>query len=414
MRQSFLFTKTKKEIGEEEISLNASLLIRAGYIDKLAAGIYTYLPLGLRVLRKIEDIIRQEMNNIEGQEILMPAVTPKENWQITKRWEGFDALFKFSGYDNKEYALGATHEEIITPLIKKYVFSYKDLPKYVYQIQTKFRNEPRAKSGLLRGREFVMKDLYSFHTNQEDLEKYYEKVKEAYFTIFTRIGINEETYYTFASGGDFSKYSHEFQTLAKNGEDIIHICSNCRLAYNKEIINEITECQGCKTTKDKFKQEKAIEVGNIFNLGTRFSNDFEFKYLDEKNKERDVIMGCYGMGSSRVMGTIAEIFNDSKGIIWPENIAPFKIHLLVLGNEEKLVKNAEAIYNDLISSDMDVLYDDREESAGIKLNDADLIGIPVRLVISNKTLAKNSIEVKKRNADKIEIIKITKIKKYLS
>jgi len=258
-----------------------------------------------------------------------------------------------------------------------------------------------------------MKDLYSFHATEKDLENYYGKVKEAYLKIFEKVGLRENTYYTFASGGVFSKYSHEFQTLAKNGEDIIFICPKCKLAYNKEIINDITECQGCQTAKSKFQQEKAIEVGNIFKLGSRFSNDFKFKYLDEKNKEKDIIMGCYGIGSSRVMGTIVEIFNDTKGIVWPENIAPYKVHMIVLGDNKKLVKKAEAIYNDLIRSNIEVLYDDRQDSAGIKLNDADLLGIPLRLVISDKTINKNSIEVKKRNSDKIELIKIKEIKKYL-
>ncbi len=413
MRQSFLFTKTRKDIDAEEKSLNASLLIRAGFIDKLTAGVYSYLPLGLRVLRKIENIIRQEMNAIGGQEILMPAITPKENWQTTDRWDNFDALFKFKGYDNKEYALGATHEEIVTPLMKKFVFSYKDLPRYVYQIQTKFRNEARAKAGLLRGREFAMKDLYSFHTNEDDLNNYYEAVKDAYFRVFERLGLSNITYYTFASGGAFSKYSHEFQTLAENGEDIIYICPKCKLAYNKEIIKDIDSCQGCKTEKNKFQEAKAIETGNIFKLGTRFSDAFEFKYIDEKGKEQDVIMGSYGIGSSRAMGTIAEVFNDKKGLIWPIEVAPYQIHLLPIGENKELAKKSELLYNDLIKEGFEVLFDDRAESAGIKLNDADLLGLPLRLVLSEKTLAKDSIEIKKRNSETVEFIKTNQLIKYL-
>jgi len=413
MRQSFLFTKTKKEIGEEEKSLNANLLIRAGFIDKLAAGIYTFLPLGLRVLKKIENIIREEMNNIGGQEILMPSLTPKENWETTNRWANFDALFKLKGVDDKEYALGATHEEVVTPLTKKFVFSYKDLPLYVYQIQTKFRNELRAKSGLLRGREFAMKDLYSFHIDENDLNKYYEKAIIAYFKIFDRVGLKEITYLTLASGGAFSKYSHEFQTLAESGEDTIYICPKCKIVYNKEIIDIITKCETCKLTVKDFKEAKAIETGNIFKLGTRFSNDFKLKYVNKEGKENDVIMGCYGLGPSRLMGTIVEIFNDKKGIIWPISIAPYQFHLLIIGQNTELAKNGEKLYNELIKAGFEVLYDDREESAGIKLIDSDLIGLPYRLILSDKTAKEDSIEFKARNSDKTELVKLKKLANYL-
>jgi len=412
MKQSILFTKTKKEIGEEEKSLNASLLIRAGYIDKLAAGIYTFLPLGLRVLKKIENIIREEMDKIGGQEILMPSLTPKENWESTKRWANFDALFKLKGIDGKEYALGATHEEIVTPLTKKFVFSYKDLPLAVYQIQTKFRNELRAKSGLLRGREFSMKDLYSFHPDEKDLNQYYEKVKAAYFKIFERVDLREITYWTFSSGGAFSKYSHEFQTLAKTGEDTIYICPKCKIAYNKEIIEEITKCETCNLKVTDFKEAKAIEVGNIFKLGSRFSADFEFKYIAFDGQEKEVIMGCYGLGPSRLMGTLVEIFNDKKGIIWPLSVAPFQIHLLVLGQETALAQKAEKLYTELVKKGIEILYDDRAESAGIKLNDSDLLGIPYRLILSDKTDKLKSVEIKRRNSEKIELVKIDKVIDY--
>jgi len=413
MKQSFLFTKTKKETGEEEKSLNASLLIRAGFIDKLAAGIYTFLPLGLRVLKKIENIIREEMNAIGGQEILMPSLTPKENWETTKRWDSFDALFRLKGVDDKDYALGATHEEIVTPLAKKFVFSYKDLPMYLYQIQTKFRNELRAKSGLLRGREFSMKDLYSFHTNEQDLNEYYAKAKEAYYKIFARVNLVDKTHITLASGGAFSKYSHEFQTLAESGEDTIHICPKCKIAYNKEIIDVITKCETCNLTVKDFKEAKAIETGNIFKLGARFSHDFKLKYVDKEGKENDVIMGCYGLGPSRLMGTIVEIFNDKKGIIWPISVAPYAIHLLTLGAEKELAKNGDKLYNELVKAGFEVLYDDREESAGIKLIDSDLIGLPYRLILSDKTAKEDSVEFKARNSDKFELIKIKGLVKFL-
>ena len=413
MKQSFLFAKTKREISEDEKSLNAQLLIKAGFIDKLAAGIYTFLPLGLRVLRKIENIIREEMNAIGGQEILMPALTPKEIWETTKRWESFDALFKLKGTDNKEYALGATHEEVITPLLKKFVFSYKDLPQYIYQIQTKFRNEARAKSGLLRGREFSMKDLYSFHADENDLNNYYEKVKIAYFKIFERFGLKDITYLTLSSGGAFSKFSHEFQTLAPSGEDTIYICPQCKIAYNNEIINTITKCEICRLTLKDFKEVKAIETANIFKLGTRFSSSFGFKFTDKVGEEKDVIMGCYGLGPSRIMGTVAEVYNDKKGIIWPQSIAPYQIHLVLLSPQKALAKKAEALYNELIKAGFEVLYDDREESAGIKLNDSDLIGLPWRIIISDKTDKVQSVEIKRRNSEKSELIKLDKLINFL-
>ncbi|MCX6745818.1 MAG: His/Gly/Thr/Pro-type tRNA ligase C-terminal domain-containing protein [Candidatus Parcubacteria bacterium] len=413
MKQSLLFTKTKREVSEEEKSLNAQLLIRGGFIDKLAAGIYTFLPLGLRVLRKIENIIREEMNAIYGQEILMPALTPKEIWETTKRWENFDALFKLKGIDSKEYALGATHEEVITPLMQKFVFSYKDLPQYIYQIQTKFRNEARAKSGLLRGREFSMKDLYSFHADEKDLNNYYEKVIAAYFKIFERFGLKEITYLSLATGGAFSKFSHEFQTLAQSGEDTIYICPKCKIAYNKEIINIITKCETCQLTLKDFKEAKAIETANIFKLGTRFSSSFGFKFIDKAGEEKDVIMGCYGLGPSRIMGTVAEVNNDKKGIIWPQSIAPYQIHLVLLSPQKALAKKAEGLYNELIKAGFEVLYDDREESAGIKLNDSDLIGLPWRIIISDKTDKVQSVEIKRRNSEKSELIKTDKLINFL-
>lgn len=413
MKQSQLFTKTTKNVAKEEKSINATLLTKGGFIDKLSAGIYSYLPLGLKTLKKVEEIVREEMNAIGGQEILMPGLTPKDVWVATDRWDNFDALFKLEGNDKKEYALGATHEEVVTPLAKNFVFSYKDLPVYTYQIQTKFRNELRAKSGILRGREFLMKDLYSFHSSQEDLDDYYEKVKEAYFKVFDRVGLGNTTYLTYASGGAFSKYSHEFQTLSEYGEDIIYICPKCKLAYNKEIINEVKECDGCGTKKAKFTEEKAIETGNIFKLGTRFSAPIDFKYTDEAGKTHEVIMASYGIGITRVMGTVVEVHNDEKGIIWPQSIAPFMIHLVSLGSEKDIAKKADSLYTELIADGHEVLFDDREESAGVKLNDSDLIGIPYRIIISPKTLEKESVEVKARNSEKAELVKLKDLGKFL-
>jgi len=412
MLQSKLFTKIIKEAPKNETSFNAQVLIRAGFIDKIGAGIYSFLPLGLRVHNKICNIVREEMNAIDGQEILMPALTPKEFWQTTDRWDNFDALFKLTGVDKKEYALGATHEEIISPLAKKHVLSYKELPVYIYQIQTKFRNELRAKAGLLRGREFSMKDLYSFHTSEEDLERYYKIVEEAYFRILKRCGLSDLTYLTFATGGDFSKYSHEFQTLAERGEDIIHICDKCRIAINQELISEQKKCPQCGNTN--LKEEKAIEVGNIFKLGERFSKPFNLQFSDELGKKKNMIMGCYGIGPSRIMGTIVEVHNDKNGITWPKEIAPFNVHLISLGADSKIKDASDEIYKDLQENNIEVLYDDRtDKSAGEKFTEADLIGIPIRLVVSEKTLAKDSIEIKKRNEKEEKLVELKELLKYV-
>ncbi|PIT94254.1 prolyl-tRNA synthetase [Candidatus Falkowbacteria bacterium CG10_big_fil_rev_8_21_14_0_10_39_9] len=404
MKQSQLFTKTTKETPKDETSFNAQILIRAGFIDKVGAGMYNFLPLGLRVLNKINNIVREEMATVSGQEVLMTALTPKEVWQATDRWDNFDVLFKLTGNDDKEYALGATHEEIVTPLAKKFLCSYKEMPKSIFQIQVKFRNEKRAKAGLLRGREFIMKDMYSFHTDQADLDEYYETVKAAYFRIYERLGLKDLTYLTYSSGGAFSKFSHEFQTLTEAGEDHVYICPDCQVAVNREIIAEHNFCPVCK--RADLTEAKAIEVGNIFKLGTKFSSAFDMKYMDQNGDSQEVIMGCYGMGPSRIMGTIVEVFNDERGIIWPESIAPFKIHLLSL----KENKAATAIYQELINNNIEVLFDDREDvGAGAKFADADLIGCPYRLVVSSKTLERGGVELKARTSDQMEIIPLDQI-----
>ncbi len=399
MLQSQLFTKTKKEAPRDEESINAQLLIRAGFVDKLMAGVYTFLPLGWRVMKKIENIIREEMNVIGGQEIFMPALQPKENWMTTGRWGSMDDLYRLKDKSDKEFALGPTHEEIVTPLAKKFIDSYKDLPFYTYQFQDKFRMELRSKSGLLRGREFIMKDLYSFHIDEKDLDEYYKKAIKAYENIFSRVGLGKKTHMTFASGGSFSKYSHEFQTLSEAGEDIIYVCEKCGQAINKEIFSEVKICPSCEGKK--FKEEKAIEVGNIFKLGTKYSAPFNLKYKNEKGEEKDVVMGCYGIGLGRVMGTIVEVSHDEKGIIWPESVAPFKAHLINLVSKKKAT--SDKLYKALQRINIEVLYDDREEaSPGEKFADADLIGITYRLVVSEKTGDK--VEVKKRNEGKTELV----------
>ncbi len=395
MRQTELFSKTFKENPKDEKSPNAQLLIRAGFIDKLSSGIYSFLPLGLRVLKNIEKIVREEMDKIGAQEILMPALHPKENWEISKRW-GIEEMFKIK---DEELGLGWTHEEIIAPLMKKHILSYKDLPKYVYQIQTKFRNEPRAKSGILRGREFIMKDLYSFHDSEDDLIQFYEKIKKAYSNVWERCGIKEKTYLTLASGGSFSRHSHEFQTVTPSGEDTIYICRSCGVAINKEINEGI--CPNCG--KENLKEEKAIEVGNIFKLGARYSEPFNLR--DEKGNP--VLMGCYGLGISRLMGAIVEISNDEKGIIWPVSVAPFSIHLILL--EDGIKKKADEIYAILQKSGFEVLYDDRiDKTAGEKFNDCDLMGIPLRMVVSKKT-GEDTIEIRGRKDKKIRLVKIKEL-----
>lgn len=403
MKQSKLFTRTIKELPKDETSFNAKTLLRAGFIDKLSAGVYSFLPLGLRVHNKICNIIREEINAIGGQEILMPALTPKKNWQTTGRWDNFDALFKLSGANDKEYALGATHEEVVTPLVQKFVLSYQDLSMAVYQIQTKFRNEQRAKAGLIRGREFSMKDLYSFHPDEEALNEYYKIAQKAYFKIYQRCGLIDHTYLTYASGGAFSKYSHEFQAVSEAGEDLIHICDHCKIAVNQEIIKECPRCPGCDSAE--LRQAKAIEIGNIFKLGTKFSQPFGFKYLNAEGKEKDIIMGCYGIGPSRLMGTVVEISHDEQGIIWPEEIAPFAIHLLSFKQDD----TANKVYEQLTAAGLEVLFDERDLHPGVKLAEADLIGCPWRLVISEKSLKEGGAELKQRSAQTTEIIKLDKL-----
>ena len=392
--------------------MNAQLLIRAGFIDKLMAGVYTYLPLGLRVFKKIENIIREEMIIVGGQEILMPSLQPKENWEKTGRWDTVDSLFRFTSHYSKiDFALGPTHEEVVSPLVKKFNLSHKDLPVYLFQFQNKFRDEKRAKSGILRAREFVMKDFYSFHKDEKDMENYYESMKERYKSVFDRCGIGEKTYMTFASGSSFSKYSHEYQTITSAGEDIIYICNKCRVAVNREIVDGMPTCPQCGN-KD-LKEEKSVETGNIFMLKDKFSQPFDLDYTDEKGDKKPILMGCYGIGLGRLMGTAVEISNDENGIIWPEAIAPYKVHLIELkGKDDKSSLLANKIYDEMIKRGVEVLFDDRDDlRAGEKFADADLIGIPYRIIVSGKTAETDSAEIKKRGSDKVEILPIEELMK---
>ncbi|MGC9031207.1 MAG: aminoacyl--tRNA ligase-related protein [Minisyncoccia bacterium] len=411
MLQSKLFGKTQKFSSREDISINEYFLQKAGFITKTAAGIYSFLPLGFRVLKKIEGVIRKEMEKIGGQEILMPALHPKEYWKKTGRWETMDDLYKLR-VNNKEFALGPTHEEIVVPLAKNFIQTYKDLPLYLFQIQTKFRKEKRAKSGLLRQREFIMKDLYSFHENEKDLDVYYEIVKKSYFEIFKKIGIKNYTYLTYASGGSFSKYSHEFQVITKAGEDTIFICEKCKIAINKEIINETFACPICGNKN--LKQEKAIEIGNIFKLKTKFSEPFQLYFTDKNGEKKLVQMGCYGIGLGRLMGTIVELFHDEAGILWPKIVAPFDVHLIPIGTQKNIDKTAKKLYDTLKKEKIEVLYDDRKnKSVGEILKDCDLIGIPIRIIVSEKTLKENSVELKERNKKVKKLIRISNLIKIL-
>ncbi|MDE1941332.1 MAG: prolyl-tRNA synthetase [Patescibacteria group bacterium] len=406
MRQSALFTKTRREAPKDEVAKNAQLLIRAGYIHKEMAGAYSFLPLGLRTLDKIVGIIREEMNAIGGQEVHLTALQDRKNWEASGRWsdEAVDNWFKTKLKNGNEVGLGFTHEEPLTALMRDHIRSFRDLPASIYQFQTKFRNEERAKSGILRGREFLMKDLYSFNADPKAHEAFYERAKQAYVKIFERVGLGDRTFVTFASGGSFSKYSHEFQTLTDAGEDTIYVDPKKKIAVNKEVLNdEVLKDLGVE--RSDLKEEKAVEVGNIFSLGTRFSDALGLQFKDAEGKSKPVIMGSYGIGPSRVMGTIAEVMADDKGLVWPESVAPFGIHLVALYDEAGTVKKAaDDLYEKLTKNGTEVLYDDRECSAGEKFSDSDLIGIPMRYVLSEKTLKAASIEKKDRRTGKVEMI----------
>jgi prolyl-tRNA synthetase len=404
MKQSQLFTKTRREAPKDEVSKNAQLLIRAGYIQKQMAGVYAYLPLGLRVFNNIVGIIREEMNKIGGQEITMTALQDPAPWKVSGRWDDkvVDIWFKTQLKNGGELGLGNTHEEPLTALMTEYISSYKDLPAYVYQFQTKFRNETRAKSGIMRTREFVMKDLYSFSKNEAEFKKFYEICADAYLRIFERVGIGHKTYRTFASGGSFSKFSDEFQTICDTGEDIIYVHEGKNIAVNEEVYtDEVLADLGI--TKDELKQEKAIEVGNIFPLGTKYSEPLNLVYKNEEGKDVPAYMGSYGIGPGRLMGTIVELLADEKGIVWPEEVAPFRVHLIELGTDNADVHaDAEELYRELTAAGIEVLWDDRDARAGEKFADSDLIGIPLRIVVSEKTLAAGKYECVERKTGKVE------------
>lgn len=450
MRLSQLFTKTLREAPKDARALNHILLVRGGFISQLSSGIYGFLPLGWRVMEKIIKIIKEEMNAIGGQELFMPALVEKKYMEPTARW-GLDVGFyvneslrptstEFLGRlkqgqettprnvqrtsdvkappsgasQASNFVLGWSHEEVLTAIMAEYISSYKDLPFAVYQIQTKFRNEQRAKSGLLRGREFMMKDLYSFHADEKDLEAYYEKVKDAYFKIFERCGL--KAIYTLADGGVFTdKFTHEFQVLSEIGEDTIFMCLKCGYAENLEI-SKLKNADSCLKCGGNIAEKKAIEVGNIFNNGTRYSDNLGLSFVDKNGVKNSVWMAAYGIGISRLMATIVEVSNDGRGIIWPESMAPYRAHLIVLdqqlttNNQQPTKEAADKIYNELTKDGIEVLYDDRsDKTAGEKFADADLIGCPWRIVISNKTLNKGSVEIKRRGEKEAELVGLDKL-----
>jgi len=402
MRVTNIFTKTSKDAPSDEVAKNAQLLIRGGYIYKEMAGVYAYLPLGKRVLDKVIQIIREEMDAIGGNEISLTALQNAETWKASGRWDDsvIDVWFKTKLANGTDLGLAPTHEEPLTKLMKNYIRSYKDLPLYPYQFQIKFRNELRSKSGLMRGREFWMKDLYSFSRTQEEHDAFYEKISGAYSKVFDRLGLGEITYKTFASGGSFAKFSHEYQTLSPVGEDKIYLHKEKGIAINEEVYTEEVLAE-LGVTKDELEEVSAVEVGNIFTLGTRFSAPFELNYTDEKGESKPVIMGSYGIGPSRLMGLIAEHFADDKGLVWPDNIAPYTVYLVSIGD---VAVQADALYDELTSKGIEVLYDDRDERAGAKFADAELLGIPYRVTISDRLVADNKLEFTPRKTGESELL----------
>ncbi|HEU4677516.1 MAG TPA: aminoacyl--tRNA ligase-related protein [Candidatus Paceibacterota bacterium] len=404
MKQSRLFTKTRKEVPADEVARNAQLLIRAGYVAKEMAGVYAYLPLGLRVLERIKSIVREEMDAIGGQELIMTALQRKEVWERTNRWsdEAVDVWFKSELKAGGEVGFGWSHEEPIGEMMKSYIASYKDLPVYVYQFQTKLRNELRAKSGIMRGREFVMKDMYSFSVGEEDHTAFYDATIEAYKRVFERVGIGADTFVTFASGGAFTQFSHEFQTITDAGEDVIYIQREKGIAINAEVLNDDT-LRELGVTREELTEVKTAEVGNIFNFGRQKAEDIGLVYKNEAGESVPVWMGSYGIGVTRLMGVIVEKFADEKGMVWPEAVAPFPVHLIELSGQDAEIKEyADELYSGFKDHGVEVLYDDRDARAGEKFNDSDLMGIPYRVVVSRKTKEEGKYEVVNRRTGEVE------------
>lgn len=416
MRRSTFFVKTRREAPADETSRNAQLLIRAGFIHKEMAGVYSYLPMGKMVLEKISRIVREEMNALGASEIQMSTLQNKELWEKTGRWDDktVDNWFKSKLANGADVGIGLTHEEPVISALKPFISSYKDLPVYSYQIQTKFRNELRAKSGLMRGREFLMKDLYSFSRTQAEHDEFYNrKIVDSYFKVYERLGLGGITYKTVASGGYFSKFSHEFQTLSDVGEDIIYVSESKKIAVNKEVYTEEVLAE-LGLSKDELVEKKAVEVGNIFPLGTKYSDSLELFYVDQKGQKQSVIMGSYGIGVSRLMGLLAEHFADDKGLVWPKSVSPFLVYLVRLGADLEVSARADDVYNRLTEAGIGVIYDDREASAGEMFADADLMGLPARVVVSPKTVEAGACELKLRAHNETQSYPLDKLVEALA
>ena len=415
MRVSQLITKTRKEAPADETAKNAQLLIRAGYVHKDAAGVYVWLPLGRKVLNNIIQIIRDEMDAIGGQEVVMSTLQRKEVWERTNRWDDeiVDVWFKTTYKNGTEAGLAWSHEEQMVDTFRQHIDSYKDLPKAAYQFQNKLRNETRAKSGIMRTREFIMKDMYSFARTEAEHKEFYDKVTAAYLRIFERLGIGESTYFTVASGGAFAEFSHEFQTICEAGEDVVYIDDEKHIAINEEVMRDDV-LKNLGVQKDKLRKAKTAEVGNIFSFGTSKSEPYDFVYTDENGEQQFVVMGSYGIGPARVMGVIVEHMGDDQGIVWPTEIAPYQLHITSLGNDDAVIAEANKIYNNLISAGFSVIWDDRDVSAGEKFADADLIGMPYRVVVSKKTIDSEAYEVKVRKTGEVLQLNLDELKKLLA
>jgi prolyl-tRNA synthetase len=405
MRRSNSFIKTRRDAPSDELSKNAQLLIRAGFIYKDSAGVYALLPLGLRVVENIKSIVREEMNDLGAAELLMTSLQRKEVWERTDRWddEKVDVWFKSKLKNGTEVGLGWSHEEQITLMMKEFIASHRDLPAYVYQFQNKLRNEVRAKSGIMRAREFLMKDMYSYSRSEQEHQEFYDSVIKAYHRVYDRVGLGQVTYMTFASGGAFTQFSHEFQTVTEAGEDTIYLDKDKKIAVNQEVMSdEVLNQLGLK--KEDLAEVKASEVGNIFNFGTKKSEQMGLSYTDEDGTQKSPVLGSYGIGVTRLMGVVVEHFSDDRGIIWPVNLAPYKIYLVAVGDSDDVKKLADELYASLKNESIEVIYDDRAASPGEKFADADLMGIPLRLVVSEKSLIAGGVEIKNRNQDNTEII----------
>lgn len=416
MRLSRLFTKTRKDAPRDETSRSAQLLLRAGFIHKEMAGVYSFLPLGLRVLRNIEQIVREEMDAIGGQELQLTTLQNKAIWESSDRWndETIDVWFKSKLKNDTEVGLAPTHEEPMTAIVAAYANSYKDLPIYTYQFQWKMRNELRAKSGIMRGREFRMKDMYSFSVDQKQHDEFYQRCQEAYSRVYDRLGIANDTYFTRAEGGMFSEFSDEYQTVLEVGEDVIYIDDAKHVAINEEVIDNPKVLKDLGVEKSQLRKVAASEVGNIFPLGTKYSKALGASFADDKGVQHDMIMGSYGIGISRLVGVLAEYFADDKGLVWPQSVAPAQVYLVQIGDDQGVAEAAGKLYEELQQSGIEVLYDDRDISAGAKFADAELIGIPVRVTISPTTLEANSAEIKPRTEDKSDLITLGQVAKKLS